>query len=386
LLAHSEFLGVLNVETARPRRLDADDLATLKIVADRLSVSLALGRDRQNLTERARLMDSLVSFSRSLGRSLDPEAVHQQVAAGAALVIEATRVSLVLRDRATGKYRVVDVAGLTRDLIGLTVEPGEGLAGRAIAERRLVVDDHIEPSTLGRVAAAAAGSTAFAAVSMPLIAEGNVIGALTWARQDLRPFSDQEREVVGLLASQVALALANAELHHATELAAVTDGLTGLNNRRYFDAAMAQAEAARRREPEAERRARAAIMFDLDHFGKINKLHGHQVGDRILKAFADVLRARLRASDIVARYGGEEFVAVLEATSRIEAMRIAEEIRETFAGVRFALADGSAVGCTVSAGCSALVPSETATAVVIERADVGLAMAKASGRNRVVAA
>ena len=68
-------------------------------------------------------------------------------------------------------------------------------------------------------------------------------------------------------------------------------------------------------------------------------------------------RGRLRASDLVARYGGEEFVAVLDGTTRIDAMRLAEQIREAFAGVRFALPDGSAVGCTVSAGCSALIPS-----------------------------
>jgi diguanylate cyclase (GGDEF)-like protein len=386
LVAHGDLLGVLNVETANPRRLDTDDLATLKIVADRLGVSVALGRERQNLTERARLMDSLVAFSRSLGRSLDPGTVHQQVVVGAAIVIPATRVSLVLQERASGDYRVVDVAGSSRALLGQTITPGEGLTARALRDRQLVVDDRIERARFAPAAALATRAAAIAGMSAPLIAEDQVIGALTWARDDLRPFTDQEREVAGLLASQVALVVMNAELHHATELAAVTDGLTGLNNRRYFDAAMAQAEAARKRQPEAERQPRAVIMFDLDFFGQVNKLHGHQVGDRILRAFADVLRARLRAGDLVARYGGEEFVVVLDGTGRIDAMRLAEQIREAFAGVRFGLADGSAVGCTVSAGCSALVPSETSGSPAIERADVGLAMAKASGRNRVVAA
>jgi diguanylate cyclase (GGDEF)-like protein len=400
LLADDELLGVLNVETAAPRRLDADDLATLKIVADRLSVSVALGRERQKLTERARLMDALVSFSRRLGQSLDPHTVHQHVAAGASLVIPASEVSLALRDRESGDFRVVDLAGASKAPAGHTsvppghviappghvIVPPEGLAGRAIAERQVMAEDRIDRTAVAPGGAPGAQPAVLAAMSAPLVAEDSVIGALTWSREDLRPFTEQEREVAGLLAGQVALVLTNAELHHATEVAAVTDALTGLNNRRYFDAAMAQNEAARKREREAERRPRAAIMFDLDHFGQINKLHGHQVGDRILRAFADVLRARLRASDLVARYGGEEFVAVLDGTTRIEAMRVAEQIRETFAGVRFALPDGAAVGCTVSAGCSALVPAETAGALMIERADVGLAMAKASGRNRVVAA
>jgi len=127
-------------------------------------------------------------------------------------------------------------------------------------------------------------------------------------------------------------------------------------------------------------------MFDLDHFGQVNKLHGHLVGDRILRSFADVVRRRVRASDLVARYGGEEFVVILDGATLGDAVRLANEIRESFGGVRFALPDGAAIGCTVSAGCSALAQSETATTLLLERADVGLAMAKGSGRNRVVAA
>lgn len=382
LLGHDELLGVLNAETAGPARFDLDDLATMKIVADRLSVSLALGRERQKLTERAGLMDGLVEFSRSLGGSLDPGTVRDLVAAGAALVIRASKVGLILRDPEAGEYRVVH--GSTEP--GTWIEPGVGVSGRAILERMVVTEDHLERRRFARPETTQTTADTVAAMSAPLIAEDRVIGALTWARADLDPFSDQEREVAGLLAGQAALAVTNAELHHNTEQAAVTDGLTGLSNRRFFDAAMGRAEAARAREPEDERRPCAAIMFDLDLFGQINKFHGHQVGDRILRAFADVLRARLRVNDLVARYGGEEFVAVLDGATRIEAMRIAEEVRESFGGVRFGLPDGAALGCTVSAGCSALLPDETAWSVVIQRADVGLAMAKSSGRNRVVAA
>jgi diguanylate cyclase (GGDEF)-like protein len=387
LLSNDELLGVLNIETGRSRRLDADDVATMEIVADRVAAALALGRERQNLTERARLMDQLASFSRSLGRSLDPETVHAQVAAGAMQVVRSDMVVLVLLDRATGEYRIVGVEGGDPSLLGARILPGEGITGRAIAAGHLVVDDHLERSAYPRSAVGARVADTMAAMGAPLIAETDVIGAMSWFREDLtRPFTDQEREVTSLIAGQVALAIANAELHHATELAAVTDVLTGLHNRRFFDASMTRAEAARRREPEGERRPRSVIMFDLDHFGQVNKLHGHQVGDEILRAFGGVIRGRVRASDLAARYGGEEFVVVLDGATRTEAVRLAEEIRERFGALRFDLPDGSAIGCTVSAGCSSLAPSEAAGSLLIERADVGLAMAKASGRDRVVAA
>ncbi|MBI3751570.1 MAG: sensor domain-containing diguanylate cyclase [Chloroflexi bacterium] len=387
LLGDGDLLGVLNVETGGSRHLDADDFSTLTIVADRLAVSLALGRERQKLTERARLMDRLVAFSRSLGRSLDPATVHEQVAAGASRVITADMAVLALLDPATGEYRTVKVEGGDPAALGVRILPGEGITGRAIESTTVVADDRLERRAFPKGAARIRMADTVAAMSAPLIGDHGAVGAVSWFREDLaRPFTAQEREVAALVAAQVALAIANAELHHATEVAAVTDALTGLHNRRFFDTSMVRAEASRRRAAEDERRPVSAIMFDLDHFGLVNKRHGHQTGDRILQAFAEVVRRRVRASDLVARYGGEEFVVVLDGATRTEAVRLADEIRETFAGVRFALPDGAAIGCTVSAGCSALAESETAGALLIERADVGLAMAKASGRDRVVAA
>jgi len=387
MLADGELLGVLNVEMDGGRRLDADDFGTLQIVADRLAVSLALGRERQKLTERAELMDHLAAFSRSLGQSLDPATVHEQVADGAARVIVADMAILILLDPATGEYRTETVKGGDQSVTGVRIRPGEGITGRAIQEARVVVDDHLERRSFPKGAIRVRLADTIAAMSAPFVTEHGVVGALSWFREDLKqPFSDQEREVASLIAAQVTLALANAELHHATEVEAVTDPLTGLPNRRHFDAALARAEAARRREHEDERSPLSAILFDLDHFGQVNKLHGHQAGDQILRAFAGVLRGRVRASDLAARFGGEEFIVVLDGATLSEAVRLADEVRAALEELRFDLPDGSQMAATVSAGCAAMAATETAGAGLLERADVGLAMAKSSGRNRVVAA
>jgi diguanylate cyclase (GGDEF)-like protein len=387
MLADGELLGVLNVEMDGPRRLDADDFGTLQIVADRLAVSLALGRERQKLTERAELMDHLAAFSRSLGQSLDPATVHEQIAEGAARVVVADMAILILLDPATGEYRTETVKGGDPSVTGVRIRPGEGITGRAIQEGRVVVDDHLERRSFPKGAVRVRLADTVTAMSAPLVTEHGVVGALSWFREDLeRPFSEQEREVASLIAAQVTLALANADLHHATEVQAVTDPLTGLPNRRHFDAALARAEAARRREDEDERRPLSAILFDLDHFGQVNKLHGHQAGDQILRAFAGVLRGRVRASDLAARFGGEEFIVVLDGATLSEAVRLADEVRAALEELRFDLPDGSQMAATVSAGCAAMAATETAGAGLLERADVGLAMAKSSGRNRVVAA
>jgi diguanylate cyclase (GGDEF)-like protein len=387
LLGQGDLLGVLNVEMPGPRRLDGNDFATLKIVADRLAVALALGRERQNLTERARLMDALVTFSRTLGGSLDPAAVSAQVVSGASQVIAADMVLLTLRDGKTGDFRVNQVRGGDAALLGIAIRSGEGVTGRAIEGDRVVVEDRQARSDRPRAAIAARLADELAAMAAPLRADQDVLGALSWFREDLAtPFTDQEQEVASLVAAQVALALANAELHHATEVQAVTDALTGLANRRHFDASIARMEASRQRVPAAERRALAAVIFDLDHFGQVNKRHGHRFGDRILTAFGGVISARVRATDLAARYGGEEFVVILDGATLSGATHLADEIRTAFEELRFELPDGKQLAASVSAGCSALTPEEVAMTGLIERADVGLAMAKSAGRNRVVAA
>jgi diguanylate cyclase (GGDEF)-like protein len=138
--------------------------------------------------------------------------------------------------------------------------------------------------------------------------------------------------------------------------------------------------------PESERRPVSVILFDLDHFGTFNKLHGVQVGDQALRVFAHVLRERTRQTDLVARYGGEEFVVVLDGADRDQAMRVAEEVRSRLAARTIPAEDGAPLRLTVSAGCAALDDAEPTSQALLRTADVALSMAKRGGRDRVVAA
>ena len=145
-----------------------------------------------------------------------------------------------------------------------------------------------------------------------------------------RPFTAQEREIAALLAGRVGFALANARLHQKTRDAAITDPLTGLHNRRHFDATLEREDASGAGCPPSAPDAFRDPVRPRP-LRRVNKQYGHQVGDRVLRLFADTLRARARASDLVARYGGEEFVVILDNASREDARRIAEEIRMEFA-------------------------------------------------------
>jgi diguanylate cyclase (GGDEF)-like protein len=387
LLTDGELLGVLNVETSGDHRLDEDDFATMQIVGDRLAAALALGRERQKLTERAALLDRLTTFAAILGSSLDPAAMDDEVTSGAATVIPADCVVLINRDEVTGEYVIGAATGGDRSIIGERIEPDEGVSGRAVAARSVVVLDRIERSQYPKSVAAVKLPDALAAMAAPMLIGDEVTGVVTWLRGDLnRPFTAQEQEIAALLAGRVGLAIANAQLHQKTLDAAITDPLTGLHNRRHFDAVVEREDAIRRRIPAERRRTRSAILFDLDHFGRVNKKFGHQVGDRVLRHFADTLRARTRASDLVARFGGEEFVVILDNASRDDALVIADEVRTEFAKQGVETGAGDRLKTTVSAGCASLEPWEVESSLLLERADVALAMAKAGGRDQVVAA
>jgi diguanylate cyclase (GGDEF)-like protein len=270
--------------------------------------------------------------------------------------------------------------------VGLTLGAGVGLAGRAIRDRAMVIDGHFDASKHPPAIDPEATQT-MTGVGAPLIRDDVVVGAISILRSDLaNPFTSDELEVMPIVAGVVALAITNTFLHAEVTELSVRDALTGLFNRRHLDATVARFEATRaRRSPEARDRAAVAI-FDLDHFGEINKRHGHQAGDAILRAFADILRGRFRGTDIVARYGGEEFLAILDGATLEQAMAVAEEIRTSFAELVIDGPDGSPIWATVSAGCAALTTDDMRFDEIVARADVGLVLAKRSGRNRVVGA
>ncbi len=387
MLVDDQILGIVNVEASVASALDESDLGTMRLVADRLASALALAAERERLAARAELFRHLTSFAAAVNGTLDPDRLNQAIVEEVCSVLAADSVALTILDRATTQYVLRAVTGPEKQYVGLTIEPGDGLAGRAIRDRVLVVDDRFDPARSPAIVAGGGPTDLMAGAAVPLIRDDVVVGALTILRMDIaKPFAPDELEALPIIAGLVALAITNTFLHMEVTELSVRDSLTGLFNRRHLDAAIARMEASRARRTAADRDPAAAVIFDLDHFGAINKQHGHQTGDAILRAFADVLRARFRESDLVVRYGGEEFLAILDGATVEQATKVAEQIRKTFAGAHVPGTDGAPVRATVSAGVSAMAADDERFSDIVARADVGLVMAKRAGRNRVIAA
>ncbi|MFT3712206.1 MAG: GGDEF domain-containing protein [Archangium sp.] len=157
-----------------------------------------------------------------------------------------------------------------------------------------------------------------------------------------------------------------------------TDGLTQLFNRKAFDVRFEQtSEFAMISGTPA-----AVLLFDIDHFKKVNDTYGHPAGDAILKAVANAAARAFRGrSDFVARYGGEEMVALISELPHGEAMKAAERLREAIASLRVPWA-GEQLGVTVSVGVATRERGEISSAW-LARADAALYRAKKLGRNRV---
>ena len=161
---------------------------------------------------------------------------------------------------------------------------------------------------------------------------------------------------------------------------AVTDGLTGLHNRRYLDSHL-QTLFDR---AVARRRPLSLMITDLDRFKSVNDTYGHDGGDEVLREFARRLRKNVRGIDLACRFGGEEFVVVMPDTEAAIAEKVAERVRAEIAESPFVI-NGGDVAVTVSVGVSSLKRGADSAVDLLKRADVALYEAKSGGRNRVVA-
>ncbi|MBL0934163.1 MAG: PleD family two-component system response regulator [Rhizobiaceae bacterium] len=198
-----------------------------------------------------------------------------------------------------------------------------------------------------------------------------------------RPVDRQE--LIARLRTQVKRKRYNDQLRSSvtqTIEMAVTDGLTGLHNRRYLDSHLASLATKAR----SRGKPLSVLITDIDRFKSINDTHGHDAGDDILREFAMRLRQSVRGFDLACRYGGEEFVIVMPDTDPALAEKVAERIRDQIARNPFTIEEGGkTLDVTISVGVASLKGEPDTVTDMMKRADVALYQAKNAGRNRVVA-
>ena len=224
---------------------------------------------------------------------------------------------------------------------------------------------------------------------LPLVRYGKLFGSLNIGSSDAERFVKGTRtDFFEHFAAIVAICIENAVNVQRLKRQGITDTLTALNNRRFFEQRLQE-------EIEVSRRSKTALscmMLDVDYFKKVNDSYGHQVGDQVLRDVAGLIRAQLRGSDVLSRYGGEEFVALLSNTAGETAQEIAERVRSGIEAHVFSLPSGDKFNVTISIGVATYTPTGESGVtssdgdMLVGHADRCLYEAKAAGRNTIVMA
>jgi diguanylate cyclase (GGDEF)-like protein len=262
------------------------------------------------------------------------------------------------------------------EIMSTTISFSEGITGWATRHREAVLCNqaHLDPRVR---TVPGTPMEPEALICVPLIARGQIKGALNIYREgDGVAFSETEFEIAKRFGDAAALSLDNAEIRERLEHQARTDSLTGLFNHSVFYERLLQSlqESSRTHMP------LAVLMLDIDDFKHVNDVHGHAVGDELLRFLAEALRAIVRPEDVICRLGGEEFAVVMDGCGGEDAVRVAERVQSRLAAVDF-----PGIGrMTVSVGLAlgpehAMNPRELAAC-----AEAAMMTAKAQGKNQVV--
>ena len=290
-------------------------------------------------------------------------------------LVEAEMALILLRSQQTGHSFLISTGTGEPALEWSELESGDGIVGQLVRDPKFLTRYVLQPNERGALERRIGLRDCLAE---PLRTEGRDLGILIVGNKR-RPYLEEDIILCNAVAEQVVAAVDKSLRLAATQREATTDAMTGLYNYRflisYLDQQVNVAERANS--------TLSVLMLDLDHFKVVNDSYGHPVGDRVLRAFAEMVLDTIRKSDLAARYGGEEFVVVMSNTNREEAVVVAEKIRVAAEGLAVSLDQGGEVRLTVSVGGVTFPEGTKGARNLLDLSDRALYSAKRGGRNRV---
>ncbi len=386
LIVHDHCIGVLDVQNSEPSLYEQADLDLLDAIANRAAT--AIHNARLHASERAQreLAESMREISLTLSAELDLEAVLDAILKSTARVVSYDAACILLQEN--------DHLQVKRHL---GFDLAESPDSQALLEDYLNHSDLVrlmEKSQLPEVQHGSIRNVSGLAHNLeqrlntwagaPIIMRGQRLGFLLLGKKAIQAYDQPAAQQLAVFASSAGIALQNARSYSQQRNLAITDGLTGLSNRRRFDDELNR---------EMERVSRynrptSLIMMDIDDFKHYNDTHGHPAGDALLQILADLLRQNTREIEIVTRYGGEEFAIIIPEVDLEAAGMVAERIRISVAGMHLAEGPQHLPGIkspvTLSLGVACAPKQASTPAELIHAADSALYAAKRRGKNQIV--
>lgn len=300
-------------------------------------------------------------------------------------VLKFPAASIALYDPRYRGFSLVVSAGLSKNILALQKwKPRKGGLTSAILDSKVqpfVIED-IEKAEFEINPLLKKEGIRFVAATK-LTSQDNLLGILYVDDFVPRKMTEYERKTLNLFAQIAGLALEKFKLIEENREMAITDGLTGLNNHRYFHERLSQEFGKAKRAG----RPLSVLLVDVDYFKKYNDANGHLAGDEALKRIATLIRENIRIGDVAARYGGEEFAIILSEVDKETAKLVAERLRKAVETEVFAGEESlPQKKLTVSVGVSTFPEDASTKDELIKKADDALYLAKLRGRNCIVCA
>jgi diguanylate cyclase (GGDEF)-like protein len=375
------FVALLDAE------LSKSELLLIAMVTNATAARLSRILKDAEQSKASALSGRLMSLANTLLLADNKEELYESILGIACDLIDATQGSIMLIDKNNESMHIVFTRGMTLNIARcIPIKVGKGIAGTVAATGEPLLVNDVEKDA--RVAMA--NRPRFKSKSLiciPFKLKDKIIGVLNLSdKKNLSHFTEGDLQLLTSFANLASLMIERSMVLEQSvkfEQLSVTDSLTGVYNRRFLKS---------RLEEELSRSTRqelnlTVLFIDLDYFKNYNDVCGHLAGDRALKKTAEIIKASVREMDIVARYGGEEFCAVLPATSKAEAMIVAERIRSEIEKEKFrGESDIPFRRITASIGVASFPEDGRSFTDLVHASDVALYQAKAGGRNRIVAA
>jgi diguanylate cyclase (GGDEF)-like protein len=355
----------------------------LAIEKEKLQVLLStLKVNLKEIEEKSKALHELYNLSLKIGSTLS---LDEQLS----IIIDVTKGFL--------KADLTSISMIDEKGTGLRTCVSKGMfSGGVLARDRIKIEDSLLGNVvktgelliiddLHKTGAYSSGQEMSSLIAIPLKTGDNIIGVFSCAYIQHKKFNKDDINFLELISSRAALSINNAKLHEEIRKLAITDGLTGLYNYRYFQENL-------RNEIERCKRLNygglSLLLMDLDHFKQFNDLYGHQKGDMVLEKVGILLNIHTRKTDVVARYGGEEFVIISPGTQKENSLLLGERIRSAISEKLFSHEEKTQLGITfpvtVSIGTTTFPNDASNQEELIKCADNALYNAKNAGRNRVV--
>jgi len=358
-----------------------DEIAELANTMNEMASSL--DEAKKELDRRLLELYTLYNVSKVLNTTFETEQLLLKLVSDISKNLDVNRVMIMLLEEKTQELYSASFTGFEKEglkevrrkigegFYGLVAQTGTGRLIKDVdPELDLAKEDILSPDIRSIIA-------------VPFGRRDKILGLMCAFKDRPGTFEWHDLELFRAVAEQVGVALENSRLYQETKLMAITDGLTGLHNHRFFrDQLDIELEKARRYV-----RNLSLIILDIDHFKHYNDAHGHPRGDELLRTLAELLRKIVREPDIPCRYGGEEFSIILPETAKDAALALGERIRKAISDHPFPFRETQPMGTiSVSIGVSTFPADDKEMDGLINKADDALYMAKGEGRNKVIGA